>query len=76
MELLVCHLIPVYGAGQYGSPYYATDNMDWTDLQGMGNPYGLMIINTNNQTNVVCFTGNIYAEAEIIHNLKFHSCRL
>ena len=28
--------IPVYGAGQYGSPYYATDNMDWTDLQEIG----------------------------------------
>ncbi|WP_434503360.1 SusC/RagA family TonB-linked outer membrane protein [Prevotella sp.] len=65
--------IPVYGAGQYGSPYYATDNMDWTDLQGMGNPYGLMMTNTNNQTNAARFTGNIYAEAEIIHNLKFRT---
>ena len=65
--------IPVYGAGQYGSPYYATDNMDWTDLQGMGNPYGLMMTNTNNQTNAARFTGNVYAEAEIIKNLKFRT---
>ena len=65
--------IPVYGAGQYGSPYFATDNMDWTDLQGMGNPYGLMMTNTNNQTNAARFTGNVYAEAEIIKNLKFRT---
>ena len=66
-------LIPVYGAGQYGSPYFATDNMDWTDLQGMGNPYGLMMTNTNNLTNAARFTGNVYAEAEIIKNLKFRT---
>ena len=65
--------IPVYGAGQYGSPYFATDNMDWTDLQGAGNPYGLMMTNTNNQTNAARFTGNVYAEAEIIKNLKFRT---
>lgn len=39
----------------------------------MGNPYGLMMTNTNNQTNAARFTGNIYAEAEIIHNLKFRT---
>jgi TonB-linked SusC/RagA family outer membrane protein len=65
--------VPVYGKGTYGSPYFSTDNMDWTDLQTLGNPYGLMMTNTNNQTNAARFTGNIYVEAEIIKNLKFRT---
>ena len=66
-------LIPVYGDNDYDSPYLDTKKMDWEDVQTAGNPYGLMMTNTNNQTNAARVSINGYADAEIIKGLNFRT---
>jgi len=58
--------------GFYGQPYYDTssDGSWWPE---QGNPYGSMMINNQNLNKNVAFTGNLYAEAEPIKNLKFRT---
>ncbi len=58
-------LSPVYNEkGDYndttGSDWYAND----------GNPYGSMMVNTNNETKSATFNGNVYAQLEPIKNLR------
>lgn len=63
---------PVYSDNTYyNSPYNATDKSAW--INSDGNPYGLMMTNTNNQTNASRLTANAYAELELIKNLKFRT---
>ncbi len=63
---------PVYSDNTYyDSPYNATDKSAW--INSDGNPYGLMMTNTNNQTNASRLTANAYAELELIKNLKFRT---
>ena len=66
-------LVPVYGKNNYKSPYLNTKFMDWQDVQGMGNPYGLMMTNTNNENNAARFSANVYADAELIKDLRFRT---
>lgn len=58
--------------GNYGYPYYSSSSANswWT---GMGNPYGNMMINNQNENRAATFTGNVYAEIEPIPNLKLRS---
>lgn len=58
-------LSPVYNEnGDYndttGSDWYAND----------GNPYGSMMVNTNNETKSATFNGNVYAQLEPIKNFR------
>lgn len=65
-------LAPVYSDNNpYGSPYNDTSNSDW--YNGEGNPYGLMMTNTNNDNKAATFNGNIYAEIEPMKGLKFRT---
>ena len=66
-------LIPVYGKNNYKSPYLNTKFMDWQDVQAMGNPYGLMMTNTNNENNAARFSANVYADAEWLKDLHFRT---
>ena len=66
-------IVPLYGKNNYKSPYLNTKFMDWQDVQGLGNPYGLMMTNTNNENNAARFSANVYADAEIIKNLRFRT---
>lgn len=66
-------LIPVYGKNNYKSPYLNTKFMDWQDVQAMGNPYGLMMTNTNNENNAARFSANVYADAEWLKDLYFRT---
>lgn len=65
-------LSPIYSDNGYnGSPYNDTSNSDWYNADG--NPYGLMMTNTNNENKNATFTGNIYAELQPIKNLKIRT---
>jgi len=65
-------LAPVYSDnGKYGSPYNDTSNSEWYNADG--NPYGAMMTNTNNKTKNMTIAANIFAEMEIIKNLKFRT---
>ena len=66
-------LVPVYGKNNYKSPYLNTKFMDWQDVQAMGNPYGLMMTNTNNENNAARFSANVYADAEWLKDLHFRT---
>jgi len=58
-------LAPVYDAdGNYNS----TKSGDWYAYDG--NPYGVMMVTSNNQTNNANLSANLYAELEPIHALK------
>ena len=68
----VSPLAPVYSDNNpYDSPYNDTSNSDW--YNGEGNPYGLMMTNTNNENKAATFNGNIYAEIEPMKGLKFRT---
>ena len=47
--------------------------MDWQDVQAMGNPYGLMMTNTNNENNAARFSANVYADTEWLKDLHFRT---
>ncbi len=64
-------LTPIYGPDNYNTGYNATDNSLW--YKGDGNPYGMMMLNSNNQNNNANFTGNVYTEIQPISKLKFRS---
>ncbi len=64
-------LSPVYGPNNYDSPYNDTSNSDW--YNGDGNPYGMMMTNTNNKTQNRTFSGDVYAEIEPIKRLKIRT---
>lgn len=65
-------LAPVYSDnGKYGSPYNDTSSSEWYNADG--NPYGAMMTNTNNKTKNMTIAANIFAEMEIIKNLKFRT---
>ncbi len=66
-------LVPVYGKNNYKNPYLNTKFMDWQDVQAMGNPYGLMMTNTNNENNAARFSANVYADAEWLKDLHFRT---
>lgn len=61
-------LSPVYDAnGEFNN----TDGSDWYPTDG--NPYGAMMVNTNNENKGATFSGNVYAQVEPIKNLKFRT---
>ena len=65
-------LAPIYSDNnRYDSPYNDTSNSDWYNADG--NPYGLMMTNTNNENKAATFTGNVYAELQPIKNLKLRT---
>ncbi len=65
-------LAPVYSDNNpYGSPYNDTSNSDW--YNGEGNPYGLMMTNTNNDNKAATLNGNLYAEIEPFKGLKLRT---
>ena len=65
-------LAPIYSDNNiYDSPYNDTTNSDW--YNGDGNPYGLMMTNSNNDHKDVTFSGNVYAELQPVKNLKFRT---
>lgn len=55
----------------YDTPYNDTSNSDW--YKGDGNPYGYMMINSNNRNNSQRLLGDVYAELQPIKNLKIKS---
>lgn len=58
-------IIPIYNEqGEFN----CTDGNDWN--YHAGNPYGSMMVNTNNKTKGATFSGNVYAQLEPIKNLK------
>jgi TonB-linked SusC/RagA family outer membrane protein len=64
----VSPLAPVYDAdGNYND----TSNSDW--FMNEGNPYGSMMVTTNNRTKNATFSGNVYAQLEPIKNLKIRT---
>jgi len=68
----VSPLSPVYSDNNvYGSPYNDTSNSKWNTTDG--NPYGLMMTNTNNQNSNQKLLGDVYAEIRPIKNLKIKS---
>lgn len=65
-------LAPIYSDNNiYDSPYNDTSNSDW--YNGEGNPYGLMMTDTNNENKTATFSGNIYAEIEPYKNLRIRT---
>ena len=65
-------LSPVYSDNNiYDSPYNDTSNSPW--YNGDGNPYGLMMTNSNNKNDSQRLMADIYAELEPIKNLKLKS---
>ena len=65
-------LAPIYSDNNiYDSPYNDTSDSDW--YKGDGNPYGLMMTNTNNENKNAVFSGNVYAELQPIKSLKFRT---
>ena len=65
-------LSPVYSDNnKFDSPFNDTSASDW--YNGDGNPYASMMTNINNQTNRQRFVADIYAELELIKNLKIKS---
>lgn len=61
----VAPIIPIYNEN---GEFNCTDGNDWNPLAG--NPYGAMMVNTNNKNKRGTFSGNIYAQVEPIRNLK------
>lgn len=58
-------LSPVYNAdGEFNS----TADSDW--YKADGNPYGSMMLQTNNRNKTATFSGNVYAQVEPIKNLR------
>lgn len=65
----VAPIHPIYSDNNiFDVPYNDTSESTWNS--GDGNPYGLMMVNTNNENKNMTFTGNVYAELEPIKNLK------
>lgn len=65
-------LSPVYsGNNLFGSPYNDTSNSPW--FTGDGNPYGSMMINSNNANDAQRVLADVYAEIEPIAGLKIRS---
>lgn len=65
-------LSPVYSDNnEYDSPFNDTQNSPW--YNGDGNPYGLMMTNSNNKNNAQRLLADIYAELEPIERLKIRS---
>lgn len=61
-------LSPIYNNnGEFNS----TSNSDWYNADG--NPYGAMMVNTNNRSKTATFSGNVYAQIEPIKNLKLRT---
>src|SRR5690554_1097484 len=68
----VSPLTPVYSDNNpYDSPYNDTSDSDW--YNGDGNPYGLMMTNTNNEDKAGTFNGNLYAEIEPVKRLRLRA---
>lgn len=65
-------LSPVYSDNNlYDTPYNDTSNSDW--YNGDSNPYGSMMVNSNNENKTATFSGNFYAELTPIKNLKIRT---
>ncbi len=64
-------LIPIYGENPYDVPYYDTSNNDYWSEQG--NPYGLMMLTNQNETDAVNFTGNAFAEISPFKGFTFRT---
>ncbi len=65
-------LAPVYSDNNiYDSPYNDTSNSDWYNADG--NPYGAMMTTVNNKSKNAYFSGNVYAEMQLIKDLKFRT---
>ncbi len=65
-------LSPVYSSnGKYGSPYNDTSDSPW--FNGDGNPYGLMMTNSNNRSDNQRLLADVYAELQPIKNLRIKS---
>lgn len=65
-------LSPVYsGNNRFGIPYNDTSNSPW--YTGDGNPYGSMMINSNNANDAQRMLADIYAEIEPFPGLKIRS---
>ena len=61
-------LSPVYNsAGDFND----TSDSDWNNSDG--NPYGSMMVNTNNANKGTTFSGNVYAQIEPIKNLRLRT---
>ena len=61
-------LSPIYNnEGGFNS----TSNSDWNNSDG--NPYGAMMVTTNNRSKTATFSGNVYAQIEPIKNLKLRT---
>lgn len=68
----VSPLSPVYSDNNiYDSPYNDTSNSKWNKTDG--NPYGLMMTNTNNKNSSQKLFGDIYAELQPFQNFKIKS---
>lgn len=68
----VSPLSPIYSDNNgYNSPFNDTSNSKWNTTDG--NPYGLMMTNTNNQNSNQKLLGDVYAELRPIKNLKIKS---
>jgi len=61
-------LAPIYNAE---GGFNDTTNSDW--YKEDGNPYGAMMVNTNNRSQTATFSGNVYAQLEPIKNLKIRT---
>jgi len=65
-------LSPVYSDNnKYGVPYNDTSNSPW--YNGDGNPYGAMMLNSNNGNDGQKLLGDVYAELEPIKGLRIKS---
>lgn len=64
-------VLPVYGEGYNGSPYYDNSNSDFYNQ--ITNPYGAMMTNSKNLSRNVTFAGNVYAELQPVKNLKLRT---
>ncbi len=58
-------IIPIYNED---GEFNCTDGNDWN--YHAGNPYGAMMVSTNNKNKRGTFSGNVYAQVEPIKNLK------
>ena len=63
-------LLPFYDAE---GNFYDTSNDAEPWLTGWSNPYASMVINSQNENNTQKLLGNVYAELNILDNLKFRS---
>lgn len=62
-------LSPIYSDNNtYDSPFNDTTHSDWYNADG--NPYGSMMTTSNNENKNGTFSGNLYAELELIKNLR------